>query len=66
VLQIKNGNMTQLEITARTWIEKVVAERGIKETKNLLHYNVTKNPYFRESNHWITAAWNRLNELNPS
>jgi hypothetical protein len=56
----------QTEISAKNWIDKVVKERGVKECRNLLTYNVTKNQYFRESNNWITAAWERLNQLNPS
>ena len=57
---------TETEKQAINWIDKVVKERGIKETINLLRYNIMCNQYFRESNNWITAAWNRLNELNPS
>ena len=56
----------QTVIEAKNWIDKVVKERGIKETRNLLHYNVTRNQYFKQSNIWITAAWERLNELTPS
>jgi hypothetical protein len=56
----------QTEITAKNWVDKVVKERGIKEAINLLTYNLTRNQYFRESNNWVTCAWNILNELNPS
>lgn len=56
----------QTKLNAKKWVDKVVKERGIKEAINLLNYNVTRNQYFRESNFWITEAWKRLNELNPS
>lgn len=53
----------QTKINAINWINKLVKERGIKQTRQLMTYNVSKNPYFRESNHWITMAWHRINEL---
>ena len=58
--------MTQTQIDATNWINNVVKERGIKATRQLLYYNVTKNQYFNQSIHWITQAWARLNELDPS
>ena len=58
--------MNQTQQSAIKWINTVIAERGIKQTHQLLIYNLTKNPYFRESNEWITAAWARLSELNNS
>ena len=53
-------------ISAYKWIDMVVKERGIKQAEQLLKYNLKSNQYFKASNYWVTAAWNRLNELNPS
>ena len=48
------------------WINRMVAEVGVKETRKILLFNVTKSEYFHQSIHWITSAWERLNEINPS
>jgi len=57
---------TVTEQTAQNWIDLIVKERGVKQARQLLAYNVTKNQHFNQSNQWITAAWQRLNEMQPS
>jgi hypothetical protein len=50
-------------IAATNWIDKIIKERGIEQARQLMTYNVSKNPYFRESNYYITIVWQRINEI---
>jgi hypothetical protein len=54
--------MTQTQISATNWAKNLIAERGVKEARKIMLYNVTKSPYFRESNEWITAVWQEINK----
>ena len=53
-------------ISAKVWIDKIISERGIKQTRQLLTYNLTKNSYFKESNLWIESAWQRIKDIENS
>jgi hypothetical protein len=52
--------MTQTQKTATNWAKNLIAERGIKQAYTLMRYNVEKNPYFKESNEFITAVWQEI------
>ena len=55
------------EISARKWVDNLVNEYGDREAYMRMKYNVSgKNPYFNESAIWVTAAWQRFNELKHS
>ena len=62
------ATMTQTEISARKWVDSLVSEYGLKKAIELMRYNMSgKNEYFtRVSNDFVTYAWQRFNELNPS
>lgn len=53
----------QTKISATKWIDSLIQERGIKQARQIMTYNVTKNPYFRESNYYITIVWQRISEI---
>jgi len=62
-----NNETPQTQTTARLWVDRVVNEYGLKIAIQLMTYNVSgKNPHFKESNDFVTYAWQRFNELNPS
>lgn len=57
----------QTEINARKWVDSLVNEYGLKKAIQLMRYNTAgKNEYFKVSNDFVTYAWQRFNELNPS
>jgi len=54
------------ELSAKKWVDDLIKEYGYNEAYQRMKYNVSgKNPYFRESAIWVTAAWQRFNELDP-
>jgi hypothetical protein len=56
-----------METTGVRWIKSLINEYGLKKAKELWKYNLEgKNPYFRESNQFVTDVNNYFNELNPS
>ena len=57
----------QTEISAKKWVDTLVEEYGYDQALQRMRYNVSgKNPYFRESNSWVTYAWQRFNEIDPN
>ena len=58
--------INQTEITATNWIDRVIKERGIKQARQIMTYNITKNPFFHESICYINAVWKRINEIEDS
>jgi hypothetical protein len=56
----------QTKISAINWVDTLVKERGIEQARQIMTYNVTKNAHFRESNHWITMVWHRINQIEDS
>ena len=57
--------MTQIQIDANNWIDSIVKERGLKQAKQMLTYNVNHNPHFNHCYKWVSFAWERIDRLTP-
>lgn len=55
--------MEQTQITAENWAKQVIKEKGIKEARNIMYYNVTKNQFYRESNTHINYVWSYIKKI---